>query len=125
MGGDERPQGHEEGGGGDEIEGWSGESGGSDATSDMGSEEGEEEHALLTASPWGMQESGARGLRVGARAAMKRKNNTAGKRVAAGVGSVQTPGEWEETLGAARPPEWTPIPTEWNGRKGSQGLRSE
>ena len=47
--------------------GWSRESGSSDATSDAESEEGKEEHAPLTASPWGTQESRARGLRVGAR----------------------------------------------------------
>ena len=68
----ERPQGHEGGGGGgaggDESEGWSGGSGGGDATLDARSEEGEEEHAPLKASQWGMQESGARGIRVGARA---------------------------------------------------------
>ena len=46
------------------------------------------------------------------KATMGRKNNIAGKREAAGIGSVQTPGEWEETLGAARLPEWAPIPTE-------------
>ena len=34
-------------------------------TSDEESEEGEEEHAPLTASPWGTQESGASGLREG------------------------------------------------------------
>ena len=56
------------GGGGGESEGWSGDSGGSDATLDTGSEEEEEDHAPLTASPWGTQESGARGLRVGVRA---------------------------------------------------------
>ena len=58
----------EGGAGGDENEGWSREIGGSNATSDAGSEEGEEEHAPLTASPRGTQESGARRLRVGARA---------------------------------------------------------
>ena len=106
---------------------------------DAGMEEGEEEHSLLTASPLGTQESGAHGLREGARAggsgggkvtsgtadrggrgaAMGRTKNTVGKREAAGVGSVQTPGEWGKTLGAARPPEWTLIPTEWNGRRGA------
>ena len=54
--------------GGDDSEGWSGESGSSNATSDAELEEGEEKHAPLTASPWGTQESGARGLRVGERA---------------------------------------------------------
>ena len=72
MSGGDWPQGHEGGGGerrrGDDSKGWSGESGSSDATSDAESEEGEEEHAPLTASPWGTEESGARGLRVGARA---------------------------------------------------------
>ena len=56
------------GAGGDDSEGWSGESGSSDRKSDMESEEGKEEHAPLTASPWGTKESGARGLRVAARA---------------------------------------------------------
>ena len=56
----------------------------------------------------GTADGGGRG------AAMGRKNNTVGKREAAGVGNVQTPGEWGETLGGARPPEWTPIP-EVNG----------
>ena len=82
-------------------------------TSEAESEKGEEEHALLTASPWGTQESRARGLQVGDRAsssiggkaAMGRKNTPAGKREAAGVGRVQTPGEWGETLGSATPPE--------------------
>ena len=71
MGGYERMQGHEGGGGGDGGDGsvgWSGESGGSNTTLDAESEEGEEKHASLTASPWGMQESGARGLWGGARA---------------------------------------------------------
>ena len=57
-----------EGTGGDESEGWSGESGGSDATSDAESWEGEEEHSPFTASPWGTQESGGRGILVGVRA---------------------------------------------------------
>ena len=52
----------EGGAGGDNSEGRSGESGGSNATLDAESEEGKEEHALLTASPWGTQESGARGI---------------------------------------------------------------
>ena len=56
------------GAGGDDNEGWSGESGSSDDTLDAESEEGKEEPALLTALQWGMQESGARGLRVCARA---------------------------------------------------------
>ena len=110
---------------GDDSEGWSGESGSSDTTSDAESEEGEEEHAPLTASPWDTQESGARGLHVGARAGGsgggKVTSGTAdrgetqsrhgaqkqhgGKKEAAGVGSVQNPEEWGETLGAARPPE--------------------
>ena len=80
----------------------------------MGSEEGKEEHAPLTASPWGTQEIGERGLGVGVRAggsgggkvasgtadeggrgaAMGHKNNTVGKREAAGVGNVQTLGDW-------------------------------
>ena len=41
--------------GGDDSEGWSRESGSSDATSDAESEEAEEEHAPLMASPWGTQ----------------------------------------------------------------------
>ena len=49
-------------------EGWSGESRGNDAASDSGTEEEEGEHAPLMALPWGTQESGVRGLRVGARA---------------------------------------------------------
>ena len=53
---------------GDDSEGWSRKSGISDRTSDAESEEGEEEPASLTESPWGTQESGERGLRVGARA---------------------------------------------------------
>ena len=40
----------------------------SDVTSDAESEEVKEEPTQLTASPWGMQESGARRIRVGARA---------------------------------------------------------
>ena len=52
-----------EGGGGEaQSEGWSRESRGSDTTSDAGKEEDEGDHALLTASPWVMQESGERGL---------------------------------------------------------------
>ena len=62
MGEGERPQGHDGGGkrrrGGGDSKGWSGESGSSDRTSDADSEEAEEEPALLTASPWGTQESG-------------------------------------------------------------------
>ena len=54
--------------GGDDSEGWSWESGSSDGTSEAESEEGKEEPAPLAASPWGTQESGARGLWVGARA---------------------------------------------------------
>ena len=134
MGGGEQPQGYEGDGGGGvgaKSEGWSGDSGGSDATSDAGLEEDKEEHAPLTASIWGTQEIGARGLRVGARAggsgdrkvtsgtadgggrgaAMGRKMNTVGKREASGVRNVKTPAEWGETLGAMRPPEWTLIPT--------------
>ena len=56
------------GAGGDDSEGWSGERGSSDAALDAELEEGKEEPALLTALTWGTQESGARGLRVGARA---------------------------------------------------------
>ena len=43
-------------------------SGGSDATSDVETEEDEWVHAPMMASPWGTQESGARGLRVDAQA---------------------------------------------------------
>ena len=55
MGGGERPQGPELGGG-------------SDATSDAETEEDEGDHAPLTASPWGTQEIGERGPRGDARA---------------------------------------------------------
>ena len=48
---------------------------------------------------------------------MGQENITAGKKEATGVGNVTTPGEWGETLGAARPPEWALIPTEWSGRR--------
>ena len=112
--------------GGDDREGWSGERGSSDATFDTELELGKEEPALLTASPWDAQESGARGLRRGGRAggsgSRKVTSGTAdgretwsrhgpqtqqgGKKEAAGVGSVHTPGEWGGTLRAARPPEW-------------------
>ena len=142
MGEGERPQVHKGGGkrrrrGGD-SEGWSGGSGSSDVTSDAESEEAEEEPARLTALPWGTQESGASGLRRGARAggsgnrkaisgtaeggrygaSMGRENITAGKKDATRVGNVTTPREWRETLGAVRPPEWAPIPTERSGRRG-------
>ena len=117
MGGGEWTQVNEGGGeggaGGDESEGWSGESGGSGTKSDVELEEGAEEHAPMTASPWGTQESGACGLRVGTRAGGsgggKVTSGTAnrgetrsrhlaqkqhrGKREAARVGSVQTTGE--------------------------------
>ena len=114
------------GGGAGEVEseGWIGGSGGSDATSDAGTEESEGEHALLTLSPCGTQESGARWLRGYARASgsdgRKGTSTTAGgwgtrgrhgerenigmKRETAWVGKVQTPGEWGGTLGAAIPP---------------------
>ena len=55
------------GAGGDDSEGLSREGGSSDDTSDVEPEEGEEEPAPLTALPWGTQESGASGLRGGAR----------------------------------------------------------
>ena len=48
---------------------------------------------------------------------MGRKHNTEGKREAVRVGRVTTPGEWGDTMGSARPPEWAPIPTEWSGRR--------
>ena len=121
------------GAGGDNSEIWSGESGSIDATSDAESEEAGEEPALLTASSWSTQESGASGLRMGARAdgsgsgnatsgtangggdtepPWGAKKNMAGKREAARFGKVTSPGEWGETLGAARTPEWSPIPTD-------------
>ena len=55
---------------------------------------------------------------------MGRKNNTAVEMESAWVGKGTTPGEWGETLGDARPSEWPPIPTEWRGRRGPQGLPS-
>ena len=72
MGEGERPQGHKGGGkrrrgGGDDREGWSGESGSISVTSEAELEEAEEEPTPLTALPWGMQESGASGLHIGAR----------------------------------------------------------
>ena len=36
----------------------------------------------------------------------------------------QNPWEWVETMGAARPPEWTPSPTEMGRGRGGQGLWS-
>ena len=54
-------------------------------------------------------------------AAMGRKNITEGKKEAAERGRVTTPGECGENLGAARPPEWALIPTEWSGRRGAVG----
>ena len=100
--------------GGDNSKGCIGESGSSDKTSDAESEEGKEEPALLTASPWGTQESGERGLWVGGRSGRsggkKTTSGTAdggetwrrhgaqtqhdGEREAAGVGRVTNPGEW-------------------------------
>ena len=41
-----------------------------------------------------------------------------GKTKAARDSKGQNPGEWGETLGAVRPPEWTLSPTEWNGERG-------
>ena len=52
-------------------------------------------------------------------AAMGRRESKGGKKEAAGDGKGQNTGEWGETLGGARPPEWTPSPTEWNGRRGA------
>ena len=49
---------------------------------------------------------------------MGRKNTTEGEKEAAGRGRVTTPRKWGETLGAARPLECAPIPTEWSGRRG-------
>ena len=66
--------------GGDDSEGWSGESGGGDASSDVETEEDEGDHAPLKASPWGTQESGARGLRVGERA-----GRSGGRKVTSGT----------------------------------------
>ena len=62
--------------------------------------------------PLGQQTGGGHG------AAMGREKITAGKKEAARVGNVTTPGEWRETLGYSRPPEWDPIPMEWSGRWG-------
>ena len=53
---------------------------------------------------------------------MGHKNTTEGKKEAAGVGSVTTPGEWGETMGAARPLEWALILTEWSGSRGATRL---
>ena len=141
MGKDERPQGHKGGGkrrrGGDDSEGWSRESGSSDATLDPESEEAKEEPAPLTPSTWGMQESGASRLRMGARASRSSGRNTtsgtadvgerrsrhgAGKQHGGEKGGRRgwesdNPWEWGVTLGAARPPEWALIPTECSGRK--------
>ena len=41
------------------------------------------------------------------------------KKEAGGDGKEQNPWEWGETLGAARPPEWTPNPTEWKEMRGA------
>ena len=41
------------------------------------------------------------------------------KKEARGDERAQNPWEWGETLGAARPLEWTLIPTEWAGRRGA------
>ena len=60
-----REEGRSGTGEGAESTGWSG---GSDDTSDVETEEEGWGYNTLTASPWGMQESGARGLRVNARA---------------------------------------------------------
>ena len=49
-------------------EGWSGESGGSNTTLDAEIEKDEGGYSPLTASPWGMQESGERGQWGDARA---------------------------------------------------------
>ena len=88
-------------------------------------EEDEGEHSPLTTSPWGTQESGARGLRGDARDGGSNvgkgisetadrgwtwgrhgaRNEQGGKREAAKIGKVQNPGEWGETMGAVRPPE--------------------
>ena len=60
-----REEGRSEEGGEAERKGWSG---GSDDASDADTEEEGWVHTMLTASPWGAQESGERGLRVDARA---------------------------------------------------------
>ena len=74
------------GAGGDNSEGWSGERGSSDETSDAESEEGEEEPAPLTALPRGTQESGASGIRLGARA-----GGSGGRKFTSGMaGGVET-----------------------------------
>ena len=49
---------------------------------------------------------------------MGRGASKEGKNKAAGDGKGQNPREWGETLGAERPPYWTPSPTEWKGRRG-------
>ena len=44
-----------------------------------------------------------------------------GRKTEAGrIGRGQKPWEWEETLGAARPLEWTPRPTEGGGGEGGR-----
>ena len=50
---------------------------------------------------------------------MGRGKSKGGEREAAGDGKGQNPGEWRETLGAARPLDWTLRLTEWNGRRGA------
>ena len=42
------------------------------------------------------------------------------KKEASGVGKELNPWEWGETLGSARPPEWTPRSTEWERRRGAK-----
>ena len=123
-----REEGRSGTGEGAESTGWSG---GSDDTSDVETEEEGWVHDTLTELPWGTQENGARGLRVDALAGGSegRKSpsataNEAGTRgrhgmdrgkgrktEAGGNWRGENPREWGETMGDARPPEWTPRPT--------------
>ena len=79
-------------GGEAESEGWSG---GNDNALDTETEEEVWGHAPVTASPWGTQESGARGLRVDVRAGRsdgrKVPSATAGK-----AGTQGRHGAWHE-----------------------------
>ena len=51
-------------------------------------------------------------------AAMGRGGSRGGGKEAVRDGREHNPWVWGETLADARPPEWTPIPTEWIGRRG-------
>ena len=114
----------------DDIEEWSG---GSDDALDAETEEEGWRHAPLTALPWGMQESGARGLRVAARAgksdgrkAPSATSDKAGTRGRHGAGQEQGAKKggrrgWErvEPLGVQRNSGWNPSSTEWECRRGA------